>query len=382
MGSWKLRSCVVIRVDPFSHIALGRTLASLDTRRRLGAGTTTACVLGALCPDLDLARALQGWDVYLVHHQSGTHSLLGAVGCGVLTGTVVRAFARRGRWLPLVAAGTIGALSHVLLDLVAGADVKIFAPVWNHTFSLPLFAMADPWLLGTLLIAALLCWRGRPKGLRYGWLGRAEDLRYGWRDRVGRSESAVDAVGVAQGFSPATRKRAAVGMSLVAVVIFAKAMLYARAAAIEHAASTPGTSRHVEAVFGSWTRWTFIEVHPEALEWWDVDVGAGTAARAGLVPRGLDAPLVRRSRALPTVANLLASHEDTFARVLSGPNGGDEVRWSALRYCRIAGSGSDPVCGLWFGGEYDARGRATAAVMRVGSLVQRRSPGRVSPDDQ
>ena len=243
-------------MDPFSHIALGRTLASLDTRRRLGAGTTTACVLGALCPDLDLARALQGWDVYLVHHQSGTHSLLGAVGCGVLTGTVVRAFARRGRWLPLVAAGAIGALSHVVLDLVAGADVKIFAPVWNHTFSLPRFAMADPWLLGTLLIAALLCWRGRPKGLRYGWLGRAEDLRYGWRDRVGRSESAVDAVGVAQGFSPATRKRAAVGMSLVAVVIFAKAMLYARAAAIEHAASTPGTSRHVEAVFGSWTRWT------------------------------------------------------------------------------------------------------------------------------
>ena len=310
----------------------------------MGAGATTACVLGALCPDLDLVRTLQGWDVYLLHHQSGTHSLLGAVGCGVLTGTVVRAFARGGRWPALVAAGTVGALSHVFLDLVAGADARLFAPVWSHSFSLPLFAMADPWLLSVLVVGAIVC-----------FLGRA-------------AETARDAGRV---------------LALIALVIALKSTLYLRARSIERQAAGGGTAAtHVEAVFGSWTRWTFIEVLPTTLEQWDVDVGGGAAVRVGSVARRLDAPLAGRSRALPTVANLLASHEDTFARVLPGAHGGDEVRWSALRYCRIAPSRSDPVCGLWFGGEYDARGRATAAVMRVGSLVQRRSPGRVSPDDE
>ena len=378
-------------MDPISHIALGRTLASLDTRRRFGTGAATACILGALCPDLDILRTLQGWDVYLVHHQSGTHSLPGAVGCGVLTGTVVRAFARRGRWAALVAAGTIGAVSHVLLDLVAGADVKMFAPAWSHAFSLPLFAMADPWLLGTLLIAALLSWRGRPEGLRYGAGSWTRSKAEGGRAKTD-VESSVVAQGfspaartpVAQGFSPARHRRSSVfvGIALVALVIAAKGVLFGRASAIEHRAVSQGTSAHVEAVFGSWTRWTFIEVRPETLEWWDVDVRGGTALREAPVPRGLDTPLVQRSRALPTVANLLISHDDTFARVLPGANGGYDVRWSALRYCRVGPSGSDPVCGLWFGGEYDRRGRATAAVVRVGSLVQRRSPGRVSSDNE
>ena len=347
-------------MDPISHAALGRTLAALDTRRRLGAGAGTACLLGALCPDIDLARTLQGWDVYLVHHQAGTHSIAGAIGCGLLTGTVVRAFARRGRWLALCAAGSAGALSHLFLDLVSGADLKLFAPLWNHVFSMPLFAMADPWLLTVLVAGAIVV-----------SLPRRDPAR----------APALNAVQSGSTRAHRTMTDARYALLVLAVVIGLKSAFLFRAQAIERRATAAGEATHAEAIFGSWRRWQFIEVHPATLDVWTADAIAGTAVRTSTAARELDAPFVRRSRALPTVANLLASHDDTFARVIRNSGGGHDVRWSALRYCSAGSAGSDPVCGLWFGGEYNARGRATAAVMRVGSLVQRRGPG-VSSDHE
>jgi membrane-bound metal-dependent hydrolase YbcI (DUF457 family) len=325
-------------LDPVSHAAFGRLLSALGARKRLGAGATTACVLGALCPDLDIVRALQGWDVYLLHHQSGTHCVVGAVGCGILTGSAVRPWVRRGRWILLVAAGTIGSVSHLLLDLVSGADLRLFAPFAHRIFALPLFAMADPWLLGALVIAAFTVSCARPRA-------------------------------------------AVAGLVLICLMLSVKAVLSARANAIERR-DAGGAATHVEAVFGSWTRWTQIRVRETTVERWDVDVRHDRATLAGAVRRNLALPLVARSRALPTVVNFLASHDDTFALVSPTQDGGHRVRWSALRYCAAPQPGSEPVCGLWFGGEYDAAGRPIAATVWIGSIVQRRAPFRAAADDQ
>lgn len=324
-------------MDPVSHAAFGRTLAALDGRQRLGAGATTACVLGALCPDLDISRAYQGWDVYLRHHQSGTHSLIGAIACGLLTGSVVRLFARGGRWTRLVAAGTIGAASHVTLDLVSGADLRLFAPFVDRLVTLPLFAMADPWLLGALILAAIAA-------------------------------------------SFARRRGALAGLALVVLLVSIKGGFYVRANGLERAA-TGSTATHADAVFGSWARWTYLETHAATVDRWDIDAGTGSAVRSATIARQLDEPLATRSRVLPTVANLLASHDDTFARVVARPDGSHDVRWSALRYCSVGGQGSEPVCGLWFGGEYDAAGRPIAATVWIGSFVQRRA-GRTPSDNE
>ena len=324
-------------------------LSAADSHHRLGAGATTACVLGALCPDLDIARTFQGWDVYLLHHQSGTHSLLGVLGCGILTGTVVRLFARRGRWAALCAAGMVGAASHVALDLISGADLRLFSPISTRLSTLPLFAMADPWLLGALVIGAALCSmaprqssRERPRHRTF--------LRFG-------------------------------AYAAIALIVAVKAAQFIRAADIErHAVAEPATIRG-DAVFGSWSRWTFTATRPATIERWEINAWTRSATRSATVDRGLEAPLAVRSRDLPTVANLAASHDDTFARVLSTA-AGHEVRWSALRYCRVERNASEPLCGLWFGGEYDAAGRPIAATVHVGSIVQRRGAGRTSSDNE
>jgi membrane-bound metal-dependent hydrolase YbcI (DUF457 family) len=317
-------------VDPLSHAALGRTLIAFDSRHRLGPGASAACILGSLSPDLDLALGLQGWDVYLRAHQAGTHALAGALACGALTATVVRLAERRSRWVPLLVAATAGAFGHLALDLLAGADIRPGWPVWNAVFTLPLFAMADPWLVGLFVAALALLWRAR---------------------------------------RPAVALAIMVALACMAVT---KGALYARAKDVDRRAVAAADPSRADAVFGSWHRWAFFHVSDGSAERWEVDALSGSAVRAFRIDRGLSVPSVDASRALPTVTNLMASHAITFARVRGSTNERYAVLWSDLRYCSATLVGSEPLCGLWFGGEYEARGRAIDAVVHVGTLVQRR----------
>ena len=327
-------------MDPVSHAALGRTLIAFDARRRLGRGASAACILGALSPDLDLLRTLQGWDVYLRAHQGGTHSPVGAVGCALLTATVVRGFVRGARWPSLFAAAAAGAASHVALDLLAGGDIQPLWPAAPRGVALPLFAMADPWLLAVFLVALAALWRSR-------------------------------------------RPRVAAGVLAVVLAMSAvKAALFVRAVRADARSAPAAGLTRADAVFGSWRAWTFFHASADTASRWQVDALRERATLAFAVPRGTSAAAPLASRALPTVANLIASHAITIARVREDGGGRYEVLWTDLRYCGGALAGSEPVCGLWFGGEYDPGGRLVDAIDHVGSLVQRRPVPRAPADHQ
>ncbi|HEX5473789.1 MAG TPA: metal-dependent hydrolase [Vicinamibacterales bacterium] len=325
-------------MDPVSHAIFGRTLIGLDQRRRLGRGAVTACVLGSLAPDLDIVLAPRGWDVYLRWHQAGTHAIAGALVCGALTAAVIRAAAPDSRFSRLFLAASAGALGHQLLDLISGADLRPLWPLTGWPVALPLFAMADPWLVSFFLVAIIALWI-RP------------------RARV-----------------------AGLALALLGVLVGAKGALYARALGLEDRSVAHGTARRADAGWGEPTRWTIFEAFPTRLEAWQVDAVRGRVDLVMNVDRGLADPLVERSRALPTVQNLLRSHGMTLARVRPQPDGAHEVVWTDLRYCTPGSPGlktrptSDISCALWFGGDFDARGRATAAIVHVGGFVQRRPP--------
>ena len=103
-------------MDPFSHVAFGRTLAALHTPRVRARGTIPAVVLGALAPDADAVLMPFGWDIYLRAHEVGTHSALGSLAIAALTALVVRVSVRGSRYPALVAAAWAGGLSHLALD--------------------------------------------------------------------------------------------------------------------------------------------------------------------------------------------------------------------------------------------------------------------------
>ncbi len=334
-------------MDPVSHVAFGRTLMALDTHRTLGRGAIAACVLGSLTPDLDAVFMPIGWDVYLRHHQGGTHSLIGSIACAALTAALIRTVAKRGSYWPLVLAAWVGAVGHLVLDVISGADVRFFWPL-GPPVALPLFAMADPWLGGVFVLGLVTL------ALRRTNSGRA----------------------------------AAVILIAVAALAATKAALYAKAHAGEQSSAGSVQFSRADAEWGSLARWITYETRADVVDARRVDALTGTITPLVSVPRGLDDPLVARSRELKTVQNFLAVHGVTFAIVIGAGAERRQVLWSDLRYCSPAdqrtaswppwapadlGSGLPVSCTLWFGGEFDpATGRATASIVHVGHLVQRR----------
>jgi membrane-bound metal-dependent hydrolase YbcI (DUF457 family) len=335
-------------MDPVSHVVFGRMLASLDDRRRLGRGAVTAFVIGSLAPDVDGLLAPAGWDVYLLRHQGGTHSVVGALVCAALTAAAVRVAVRGSRYGLLLAAAAAGCLGHLLLDLSSGAVLLPLWPADGPRMAWPLFAMADPWLLGFFALSLLVIFlRGANR-----------------------------------------RRRTVVLFAILIGFAMLKSALYGRACSLEARASPPALVRRAEAVWGPFAEWSIYETRPDTVEARRVDAVSGRVDPMMQVPRRLEDAAVERSRAFQTVRNFLDAHDVTFAVVTRRPGAPEAVLWSDLRYCRPlttmpasrwapTSAGTSTVsCALWFGGEFDAAGHPAAALVYVGHLVQRRAISR------
>jgi membrane-bound metal-dependent hydrolase YbcI (DUF457 family) len=325
-------------MDPISHVIFGRTLVgALDTdaRSRFSTRAWAAAALGALSPDVDAVLMPRGWDIYLRAHEAGTHSILGALILGSAAGALVR-LCSRGRPIGgLVAAGAVGALSHLAMDVLSGAQVRLFWPLVDRRFSLPLVAMADLWLIVVLTCVAIALWVFRR-----------------------------------------TMQRAAI-VSLVCLAAFfgVKAFFYTRVlrTLASHDAAGTASVRVAEARWGSWTEWFVFERQPDALRAWLVDARGRTMTSVMTWPVSADPGLVAASRRLQTVTNFLAVHNLTFAVERLSTDGATEVLWSDIRYCAQSQPGSAEIqCGLWFGGDFDDRGQPIRQIVRLGDFTQER----------
>ena len=329
-------------MDPLSHVLFGRTLIALDRRRRLGPGSVAACALGAIAPDADAIITLKGWDVYLRVHQIGTHTLIGSVVVASGVALLLHQLHRGSRYLPLVFAASVGALSHLLFDVFSGAIVKPGWPFFQGSLSVPLVAMADPWLIAICVTGAVAL-------------------------RLGRRNMATIAGGV-----------------LVTIGSFLAIKFALMATALPQWATARGpdpiVSYAVEAGWGSLTEWNVFDRTPSALRKWRVNaLGENATLSFSWSPRP-ESPIVAASGALDTVQNFMRVHELGFA--LSAPleHGETRVLWSDIRYCRpgtdtTALSGSPPVCALWFGGTFDRAGRPLTQIVLVGQWRQIRPAG-------
>ena len=337
-------------MDPVSHAAMGRSLAALVRDGRGGRGTVAAFVLGSFAPDLDAVVMPFGWDRYLRVHEIGTHSALGTFACALLTAAALRGLGSQLPWRPLVAGAWLGALGHVLLDLLSSARIRVLWPVVDAQASLPLVAMADPWL--ALLLAAIF------PAL---WIGRSR--------------------------SPRTIAR--VVLAAVAVFLGAKALLAVRAVGVYTDAVPQHLPFIVEARWASLTGWRIFDRTPSHVRAWTADAWPRRAALDFAWPLAPDTPAVAASRRLSVVRNFLRAHDLTFAVVLPR-DGGTRVLWSDVRFCENDAAGDQPdgeelpvvagsdgtrlTCRLWFGADFDADGDAVRQLIRVGGFTRTRAP--------
>lgn len=331
-------------MDPLSHVIFGRTLIALDRHGRFGSGTTAAAALGAVAPDIDAITIWRGWDVYLRVHEMGTHSIAGSLAVASATATLVYMVKRGRRYAALFLAAWIGTLSHVMFDLVSGASIKVGWPLVQGRLSVPLVAMADPWLIAICIAGATGFWVLRRRMFRV----------------------------------------AATVVAAIAVFLALKGVLMA--IAVPQWADATGTDtivhHAIEASWSSLTKWNVFDRTPLALRMWRVDALADRATLLHTYPLHADAPIVDASRSLDTVRNFLGTHELGFAVATALENGDTRVLWSDIRYC-TAGSdigtdsaGGTPVtCALWFGGTFDREGRPLTQIVRVGAWLQTRPAG-------
>ena len=314
-------------MDPVSHVIFGRTLMALDRRRHLGTGAVAAAMLGALSPDIDVLAVWRGWDVYLRIHEIGTHSIVGSLVLGSAAGTLVYLMRRRARYTALVLAGSAGALSHIVFDIVSGASIRLGWPFLQGRASLPLVAMADPWLIAICAIGALGLWILRRRA-----------------------------------FLVATTVVAAIVIFLTIKGVF-------MAVAVPQWRGATGADNvvhHVvEASWSSLTQWDVSDRTATSLRKWRVDA-AGSPEMLFTIALRTDSPLVDASRSFDTVQNFLHVHDLGFP-VVTPLEDGMQVLWSDIRYCW-----SSTECALWFGGVFDSGGRPVRQVVHVGQWQQTR----------
>jgi membrane-bound metal-dependent hydrolase YbcI (DUF457 family) len=339
-------------MDPVSHVAVGRTLAGLTDRR--SHGYVAATVVGALSPDLDAVLMPFGWDRYLRVHEIGTHTVLGTIACALVVGGMVRFFRRSTRYGVLALLAWMGAVSHVVLDLVSSARHRPGWPLIDTVVSLPAVAMADPWLLCLCAAGAIVVIpkRSSPR----------------WR------RTAVISLGVTAGF---LLIKASLGVSAFRGYTNARDT---RAERVE--------ARVIEAAWASLTTWNVLDRTPRQLRFWRARAGQ-PAEEIFSWPVAAETPMVRASHAFSTVRNFLRSHDLAFA--VEFPRGEDRtlVLWSDIRFCwnpdapgaptidpvvGVSGNRTRLACALWFGGELDPSGLPLREIVRIGRLSQERDP--------
>jgi membrane-bound metal-dependent hydrolase YbcI (DUF457 family) len=345
-------------MDPLTHIVIGRAVvaAARDESRNRIMGA--AAILGALSPDVDSALVFAGWDRYVRAHQFGTHSLLGALTMAGLAAIVVdrssqairrrprvaQAFrpAYRGgsspeglRYRPVFLAAAAGAVSHVLLDLLSGARIAIAWPLFNRRVSVPLVAMADPWL-----IAICLAW-----------------LAMLWPARI------------------PLRRASRIAVATAAIFVCAKAALLG--VAIDRSGVSPHEPSAFEARWGSLTTWYVFERLTDRVRASTIAANGDEPLVSFAHPLTAESSLVAASRALDNVRNFLAVHEFTFAEETRHGDATASVVWSDIRYCWPAPAGGlwhiATNCGVGVGAVFEANGRAITQEIRIGSFVQRRT---------
>jgi inner membrane protein len=157
------------------HTLAGLALArgGLEKTTRLA---TTALVIGANLPDVDLAwSSFRSALVYYHYHRGWSHSILGFFVLTVLLWLVLLAIDRwllagrstdRTKPIPLLLAGAAGVGSHILMDGANSYGIRPFLPWSGRWVYGDLWVIVDPWLWLILGVAVY----------RTGGRGRRRDL--------------------------------------------------------------------------------------------------------------------------------------------------------------------------------------------------------------
>jgi membrane-bound metal-dependent hydrolase YbcI (DUF457 family) len=327
-------------MDPVTHAVVSRMAVSLDRARAARAGALLP-VLGGLAPDVDAVFMPIGWDIYLRVHETGTHSLAGATLLSLALAGVFR-WRTGAPFRPLLAASSIAMSTHLALDALSGATIRIAWPFNASRTSIGLVAMADPWFVAPVMAALIL------------------SLSTRWR----------------------LPRLAPLVLLFLALLLVGKCISRQTALrAYESSAGVTQDERYTYARWGSLVEWWIYDRRGHRLRMWRAD------ARSATLLLTVPSPEPRAAADglnISTVRNFLLAHDMPFRIVV--PHGpGTSVYWSDLRFCWQPSEAGGPgpltsmrpsheaiACAIWFGGQLRGDGSVVREFVTIGDYVQER----------
>ena len=143
-------------MDPITHSLSALVLARAGANR-LAPQATLTLVVAANVADLDYLYILGGARAYLTHHLTWSHSVPAALLLGAGVALLFWRLRKQPQPLgPLLAAGWIGAASHLLLDWSTSAGTQFLWPASDTRYALDWFSFTEPALLLLLLLGLSL----------------------------------------------------------------------------------------------------------------------------------------------------------------------------------------------------------------------------------
>ncbi len=140
-------------MDPLTQSLLGAAAAQAVLGSRLGRVAALAGAVGAELPDVDVFLPFADAALPMEYHRHFTHSLLLVPFVAVLATIPFLARARwRSRWKLILAATTIGAATHGLLDTCTTYGTYLLWPLVNRRLAWDIISIIDPVFTFTLLV--------------------------------------------------------------------------------------------------------------------------------------------------------------------------------------------------------------------------------------
>lgn len=177
-------------MDPATHALLGGALAGAVTNQLERRWMFMAGAAGALLPDLDvLIRSTADPLLFLEYHRHFTHSLVAAPVIGLIVALLFRwlLMQKRLSFAALAISGTLGALSHGLLDAATSYGVLLLWPWDDSRITWNLVSVVDPLVslpLLLLVVSGLLADRQVLFRFAVAWLVLMLAFGYWQRERA------------------------------------------------------------------------------------------------------------------------------------------------------------------------------------------------------
>lgn len=147
------RSCIMIRMDPVTHLSAGAVVYHV-VRRRLPAARflVVFCLFLAILPDADILFFRSDPSFYLRYHRGFSHSILFVLLASPLLGWCYARLTNESSRKKLIALAA-GLLSlHIYQDLITSYGTQIFAPFTDARLGMDAVFIIDPLYTGLTLL--------------------------------------------------------------------------------------------------------------------------------------------------------------------------------------------------------------------------------------